>query len=219
MDQPTTQAEARVPRKEVDLGFDNESKVDVTEVPDRHDPNLPDPKFWELTKPLIYHARKRDFVAAPHMHTDFASVPRPFVWFLPRYGRYTKAAILHDHLWQVEVPKGQITRRDADGILRQAMRQLEVPFFRRWIMWAAVRWVSLFKRKDQDGWVKDSPLVLLISILALPIVLPPAILVVLSLVAFWSIEWIVYPFLKLAERLRGAEGKKANRPQFSFKTG
>jgi hypothetical protein len=30
--------------------------------------------------------------------TDFASVPSPFVWFIPRYGRYTKAAILHDGL-------------------------------------------------------------------------------------------------------------------------
>ena len=125
-----------------------------------------------------------DFTAAPPMHTDFASVPRAFVWFLPRYGRYTKAAILHDHLWQVEVPKGHITRREADGILRQAMRQLEVPFLRRWIMWTAVRWVSLFKRKDRAGWLKDAPLVLLTSILALPIVFPPAILVMVSLVLF-----------------------------------
>jgi hypothetical protein len=27
--------------------------------------------------------------------TDFASIPRVFVWFLPRYGRYTLAAIYH----------------------------------------------------------------------------------------------------------------------------
>ena len=99
------------------------------------------------------------------------------------------------------------------------MRQLEVPFLRRWIMWTAVRWVSLFKRKDRAGWLKDAPLVLLISILALPIVFPPAILVMVSLVLFWGIEWIVYPFLKLAERSKGADGKKANRPHFPFKTG
>jgi hypothetical protein len=219
MDQTISQVEPKAPRKEADLGFDPESKVDVTEVPDSHDPDLPDPKFWGLVKPITYHARKRDFVAAPPMHTDFASVPRPFIWFLPRYGRYTKAAILHDHLWQVEVPSGRITRRDADGILRQAMRQLEVPFFRRWIMWTAVRWVSLFRRQDREGWVKDSPLILLISILALPVILPPAILIVVSLVVFWSIEWIVYPLLKLAESVRGSQGKKANRPHFSFKSG
>jgi len=199
---------AAAPREEADLGFDKDSKVNVKEVPDKQDHDLPDPKFWELTKPITYRARRDDFTAAPPMHTDFASVPRMFGWFLPRYGRYTKAAILHDHLWQVEVEKGPITCREADGILRQAMRQLEVPFLRRWIMWTAVRWVSLFKRKDRAGWLKDAPLVLLISILALPIVFPPAILVMVSLVLFWGIEWIVYPFLKLAERSKGADGKR-----------
>ncbi len=219
MSQTAEEQEAAAPRKETDLGFTRDSKVDVKEVPDKDDHDLPDPKFWELTKPITYRARKRDFTADPRMHTDFASIPRMFVWFLPRYGRYTKAAILHDHLWRVEVRHHQITRRDADGIFRQAMRQLEVPFLRRWIMWAGVRWASLLKKEDRVGWLKDAPLVMLISILALPIILPPGILVMVSLVLFWAIEWIVYPLLKLAERAKGAEGKKANRPHFPFKTG
>jgi len=210
---------AATPRMEAALGFDKDSKVDVKELPDKKDHDLPDPKFWELTKPITYRARKHDFTVAPPMHTDFASVPRMFVWFLPRFGRYTKAAILHDHLWQVEVRDKKITRRDADGIFRQAMRQLEVPFFRRWIMWAAVRWASLLKKEDRQGWLKDAPLVGLISILALPFVLPPGILIMVSLLLFWAVEWIVYPFLKLAERAKGAEGKKANPPHFPFKTG
>jgi Protein of unknown function (DUF1353) len=166
-----------------------------------------------------YHNPTHDFTADPPMHTDFASVPRMFIWFLPRYGSYTKAAILHDHLWRVEVRDESITRREADGIFRQAMRQLEVPFLRRWIMWAAVRWASLAKKKDRQGWLRDAPLVVLISVLALPIVLPPGILIMVSLVLFWAIEWSVYPFLKMAERAKGAEGKKANRPHFPLKTG
>ncbi|HEY5988130.1 MAG TPA: DUF1353 domain-containing protein [Streptosporangiaceae bacterium] len=72
--------------------------------------------------------------------TDFASVPRVFVCFLPRYGRYTKAAILHDYLWSVKISVGDISRLNAGGIFRQAMRDLGVPFLRRWIMRAAVRW-------------------------------------------------------------------------------
>jgi hypothetical protein len=40
-----------------------------------------------------------------------------------------------------------------------------------------------------------------------------------SLVLFWGIERIVYPFLKVAERAKGAEGKKANPPRFPYKTG
>jgi hypothetical protein len=219
MDEAVPHQGVTTSRNEADLGFGAGSKVVVREVPDQKDPRLPDSKFWELTTPLTYHARKGDFVAAPPMLTDFASVPRAFVWFLPRYGRYTKAAILHDHLWQKEVGQGHISRRDADGIFRQAMRQLEVPFLRRWIMWTAVRWVSLFKTRDFAGWFSDAPLVLLISILALPIVLPPAILVMVSLVLFWAAEWMVYPFLKIVERKKGAEGKQANPPQFPYKTG
>jgi hypothetical protein len=90
-------------------------------------------------KEITYHARNRDFVVQVGKRTDFASVPRMFVWLLPRYGRYTKAAILHDHLWGEEVPR-TITRLEADGIFRQAMRELKVPFLRRWLIWAAVRW-------------------------------------------------------------------------------
>ena len=203
---------------EADLGFDEASKVEVKELPDKHKPALPDSKFWGLTKSLTYHATMRDFTVEPPMRTDFASVPRMFVWFLPRYGRYTKAAILHDHLWQHEVGHG-ISRREADGILRQAMRQLEVPFFRRWIMWTAVRWVSLFKRGDREGWLRDAPIVVPITLLSAPILLPAAVAVMVSLVVFWIIEWITYPFLQLAEMVRGAAGKKANRPHFPFRTG
>src|SRR4029450_10564361 len=96
-----------------------------------------------------------DFVVPEREGTDFASVPQIFVWFLPRYGRYTKAAILHDYLWRVAVPRGQIDRLQADGIFRQAMRELEVPFLRRWIMWAAVRWGALAKQDGRKGWWKD----------------------------------------------------------------
>jgi Protein of unknown function (DUF1353) len=39
----------------------------------------------------------------------------------------------------VAVPAGRISRIDADGIFRQSMRELGVPFLRRWIMWAAGR--------------------------------------------------------------------------------
>jgi hypothetical protein len=63
---------AAAPRREADLGFAKDSKVDVKGFPDKRDPDLPDPKFWELTKPITYHARKRDFTADPPMHTDLS---------------------------------------------------------------------------------------------------------------------------------------------------
>jgi Protein of unknown function (DUF1353) len=36
--------------------------------------------------------------------------------------------VLHDYLWSVAVPASVLTRADADGIFRRAMRELEVPF-------------------------------------------------------------------------------------------
>lgn len=102
--------------------------VDVQQVSDQG---------WKTPRTLTYHATTEDFEVPAHQGTDFASVPRVFVWFIPRYGRYTKAAILHDYLCRQYVPSGRISRIDADGIFRQAMRELGVPFLRRWIMWAA----------------------------------------------------------------------------------
>ena len=98
-----------------------------------------------------------------------------FVWLLPRYGRYTKAAILHDHLWRVAVPAGELSLRDADGILRRALRELGVPFLRRWLMWAAVRYGALKKGGANADWWKEFPRVLLVSIVVVPFVLPPAL--------------------------------------------
>jgi Protein of unknown function (DUF1353) len=209
------------PRGEQALGFEKGSEVDVKEAPDKNNPELQDPKFWEVLKPITYHARALDFTAEVGMLTDFASVPRMFVWLLPRYGRYTKAAILHDHLWGEEVPH-TISRRDADGIFRQAMRQLEVPFLRRWIMWAAVRWGALVTPDGRRGWLKEAPRVALITVLAAPIVFPPAVLVMVALVLFWGIEWIVYVPLRLVEKTKARPGrpvpKHTNRPQFPWKT-
>jgi hypothetical protein len=210
-----------VPREEEKVGFERGSEVEVKEAADRKDPNLQDPKFWEVMKEITYHARTGEFTVERGMRTDFASVPRVFVWFLPRYGRYTKAAILHDHLWGEEVPRN-ISRIDADGIFRQAMRQLEVPFLRRWIMWGAVRWGALATEDGRHGWLKEAPRVFLVTAVAVPIVLPPAAVVMVALVLFWGIEWLVYLPLKLVESWKTRQGqptpKQANRPHFPWRT-
>ena len=51
-----------------------------------------DDKFWVTLQPLVYQGKIQRFVIPRGHRTDFASAPRPFVWFLPRYGRYTPVA-------------------------------------------------------------------------------------------------------------------------------
>lgn len=191
------------------IGFPDDTVVDVQQVDD---------KIWLLLKEIEYKGAKDSFQIPIGQYTDFASVPRVFVWFLPRYGRYTKAAILHDYLWQVEVPKG-MSRIDADGLFRQAMRQLEVPFLRRWIMWAAVRWASLFKHAGRAEWWKEIPRLVLVTLVALIVVLPPILPILFSLLVFLLMEWIVWVPLEIAKSVRKKTRmpvKKVNTPDMSW---
>lgn len=43
-----------------------------------------------------------------------------------------EAAIVHDLLWREYARTGRISYHDADGMFRRAMRELDVPFLRRW---------------------------------------------------------------------------------------
>lgn len=194
-------------------GFDDATVVDVEQVDDVE---------WRLLAAIGYTGKSQRFEVPVGSNTDFASVPRMFVWLLPRYGRYTKAAILHDHLWRVAVPAGELSLRDADGILRRALRELGVTFLRRWLMWAAVRYGALMKGGPTADWWREFPRVLLVSIVVVPFVLPPALIVLLGTVVFKVVEGIVWLFLKAGEFLGPRLGmqrptKQVNPPSLSFK--
>jgi hypothetical protein len=56
---------------------------------------------FELLAPVVYHGSGAFEIIVPvGFVTDFASVPRPFWSFLPPYGPWTRAAIVHDFLWR-----------------------------------------------------------------------------------------------------------------------
>src|SRR5262245_51024821 len=190
-------------------GFLQGTVVDVEEINDLQ---------WQLLKGIGYQGNVDLFQVPVGQETDFASVPRIFVWFLPRYGRYTKAAILHDYLWNVKVPKG-MSRLDADGVFRQAMRELEVPFLRRWVMWAAVRWAALFKADGRRGWWRESWRVGLVTLVALPIVAPAAVVVAVTVPVFYIVELLVWAPLWLSRVIRESRGrpvKRVNRPKLHW---
>jgi Protein of unknown function (DUF1353) len=177
-------------------------------------PDTPDD--WSMTTPLSWTGTFRGqigrllvpaSVSEPFV-TDLASVPRSLTWLIPRYGMYTKAAVLHDYLCQTvgtetiavyptpdTAPAADagpqepalITlgdRSDADEIFRLAMTDLGVPWARRWLMWSAVSWATLWtslwpgrSSKPALRWVGRALLV--------------AAVVALGLVVWLGVVWFV----------------------------
>ncbi|WP_116452415.1 DUF1353 domain-containing protein [Blastococcus litoris] len=146
---------------------------------------------WELVDALVYQGRRDRFVVPAGFRTDFATVPAPVRWLVPRFGTYTLAAILHDWLVTEGLATGAVTSRDADGIFRRVMRESGVPLLRRWLMWAGVRWGALFNERRRPGWLWSAPGVLAISLAAAPLVLPPAVLVLPALAVYALAERLV----------------------------
>ena len=199
------------------MPFSTDSVVLVQQVGGTDDTN------WIVKHVLDYEGKTDRFEVPDGFETDFASVPKVFAWFLPRYGRYTRAAILHDTLWQ-RAKEDKAGWRDADALLRRAMREDDVPFLKRWVMWAAVRWGALVNHKygSLKGWLRDAPLVVLVTLLALPVVAPPAIFIFIALVLFFLYEcvaWLVLAVGRLVKDklLKKPPVKQLNAPSIRMK--
>ncbi|EAO7521451.1 DUF1353 domain-containing protein, partial [Salmonella enterica] len=67
--------------------------------------------------------------------TDLASVPRIFWTILPPDGKYAKAAIIHDWMYDNALR----TKKEADKIFLDGMTVLGVPKWKRIVMYLAVR--------------------------------------------------------------------------------
>lgn len=67
--------------------------------------------------------------------TDLASIPRLFWNIMPPFGRYSRAAVLHDWLYHTQ----QYTRKKSDHILLEAMAVLNVSWITRWTIFLGVR--------------------------------------------------------------------------------
>lgn len=104
-----------------------------------------DAKTFRLAQPFRYDDGTRRINVPEDDVTDLASVPRFLTWLIPRYGRHTLAALVHDHLQDVE----DVTSEEADLIFRDSMGDIGVPLSRRWLMWSAV---GLRTEKNHGGW-------------------------------------------------------------------
>lgn len=112
-----------------------------------------DERKWKVMERFNYNIDTADSVNAVEVPvgfiTDFASIPRILWNVLPPWGKYGKAAVIHDYMYtehkhSVFSAEGvesfvQIERKQADGIFLQAMEVLGVNKITRYAMYYAVR--------------------------------------------------------------------------------
>ncbi|HHX9832721.1 TPA: DUF1353 domain-containing protein [Salmonella enterica subsp. enterica] len=107
--------------------------------------------LWRIHEPFEFYLSddNSDVISVPAgFITDLASVPRIFWTFMPPDGKYAKAAIIHDYLYDNALR----TKKEADRIFLDGMTVLGVPKWKRIVLYLAV---SIFGRghysKDQQA--------------------------------------------------------------------
>ena len=121
---------------------------------------LPDGRRWKLYRSFTYQHRngfgKVDIHIPAGFETDFASVPRIFWALISPWGKFGKAAVLHDFLYQnhqIKLAKNitlSFTRKQADLIFFKGMRDCGTTVLKAKVMYVAVRlfgWLSWTRQK------------------------------------------------------------------------
>ena len=104
---------------------------------------------FELAYDFVVRIGDGTTLTAPKgMPTDGASIPR-FFWRLigpPMTGRYRQAAVIHDAgytgdlQWRIDGALREYDRKAVDALFLRLMKALGVPWWRRRLMYLAVRW-------------------------------------------------------------------------------
>lgn len=102
--------------------------------------DLPDGRTRRLLSDAVVLIDGQPVLIPAGFLTDGASVPRGLWNIIPPFGRYNKAALLHDFLYKTgRMNRARVTRKQADEIFLAAMVALDVPGWQRWAMYAGVR--------------------------------------------------------------------------------
>jgi len=142
-----------------------------------------DYRNWLVSDDLVWVGTKEPypdtFIVEAGEITDFASSPW-FTWMiLPRIGKWTKAAVLHDKMcnvqkehydllqrrkklitdfgdWTdaalVELIKPPFSSIDADIIFKNNAREAGTDIVRSELLWMGVRWGALSKHRRENWW-------------------------------------------------------------------
>ncbi|ELY9760991.1 DUF1353 domain-containing protein [Salmonella enterica] len=105
---------------------------------------------WRVYEPFEFYLSddNSDVIEVPAgFVTDLATIPRIFWAFMPPDGKYAKAAIIHDYLYDNALR----TKQEADRIF--GMKVLGVPRWKRTIMYWAVRLFGRgnYRRRQQTA--------------------------------------------------------------------
>ena len=95
--------------------------------------------MFELLFALSYTTKKGLYIEVPvGFVSDYASVPTCLQGIIQSYGNHEKAAVIHDYLYSAKCHI-QITRKEADVIFLEQMKDLGVSYMKRKMMYRAVR--------------------------------------------------------------------------------
>lgn len=102
---------------------------------DHTDPRNP----FVLSEEVRYRGPLINVTVPKGFRHDGASIPRPLWSLMPRVGRWSRAALIHDYLYANAIG----TKEIADAVFFDILKFDRVPSIVSWIMWRAV---SLFGR-------------------------------------------------------------------------
>ena len=90
-----------------------------------------------VTEEIDFETDRFSLSVPKHFITDLGSTPWYITPLFPRYGKYTKSAIIHDWLYSTQYT----TRKEADWIFIEAMRAFRPPpsYATRCVFYSAVR--------------------------------------------------------------------------------
>lgn len=100
-----------------------------------------DEKTWRVLEPFEFHIGSypsENIVEVPiDFITDFASIPRILWSIASPFGKYGKAAVVHD--WFYRTPDCGYNRKEADKIFLEGMEILKVPKWKMYFIYHSVR--------------------------------------------------------------------------------